>query len=1342
MNCKKQIQQLVGFAFILLAGILLSGSLTMASANEAPASDLTESINFNDTMILTEELQKVSSDLVEMIMDSECPGPGTTSHTNAVQPSTTVPSTAVNTESEQQLVFVYISLFQGNQTSVIDPYVWNVTSIDEANSIVAAWVDVSGLEEIASLKEVRNIRTVIRPLVNSGSVTTAGDAIHRTDLVRSGYYNNGSGIKIGVISNGVDAISAARASGDLPSDVTVWRNSVGGNEGIAMMEIIYDMAPGAKLYFHDHGNSVYEFNDAIDELVAAGCTIIVDDITWPDEPFFEDGVVAKHVAEVIANDTIIYISSAGNSGMRHYQGSFVDDGTGFHNKIFPLPSRTSFQVFLQWDDQFGSSGNDYDLYVLDRSGRTIASSTNRQNGNGDPLEWTTTSYLTEPAYIKIRNSDGTAQQRTLELFIYPTSGVTLDQTNLTSSDSIFGHPAVPDVISVAAISANDIDHDNVEFFSSRGPVTIAYPDPTTREKPDLAGIDRVAVTGAGNFGTIFSGTSASAPHIAAVAAQLWGNDVTMSAAEVRNILYETAQDVESSGFDHISGYGRVDALNSFNAYVNRAPVLADIGNWEINETQDLTITLLATDMDGDDLTYSTDALFGTLKDNVFTWTPTHDDAGTYIVGFSVTDGKHTDSKTTVITVNNDDRAPELQVIGNKEISENSLLEFAISANDPDGDAVTYSVAGLPAGATFDAGSGTFSWMPSPDAAGNYQVIFTAEARGLSDSETITITVGDIGGAPELGPIGNKAVNENDLLGFIVSASDPEGDIITFSAIGLPEGAIFDVGTGSFSWRPDYNDSGNYNVVFVAEAGNLSDSENITIVVNNVDREPVLSPIGSKEVNESELLSFTISATDLDMDSISYLAMNLPYGADLNNVTGEFNWVPTYSDSGVYDVQFVANANGLMKSENVVITVNNIDRAPQFADIGDKVADENHLLSFNISATDEDGDIVTYSAVALPEGAELNSETGDFSWAPAAAGSYVVTFLAESNGLNDSQTITIDVLNSAPFISDLLASDISPSSITLTWTNSPDVAFVEIYRNNTIIGNVTGPTSQYVDSGLDSNTSYEYSLLPYDVDGTEGTMVNITLLTSSPSSSNSGTGGSSGVGSSGATSSRSTSGGGGGGAGSSEDYENVALKDVASAYLLMDSNVTYEFTREGDVIQSISFHSLKNSGEVTSTIEVLNDRSKLVNSDPEGLVYKYVNIWVGKSGFSTASNINDIRIKFRVANSWLQELGVDPADVRLQRYDGNVWAILPTALESENAEYSIFESTTPGFSPFAITAEKVLASPVSSDADMEPVQMENAGLKEGQPERSNIWTIFMAIFVISLVAVGYMYLRKR
>lgn len=1330
---------MVSFAIVLLfSGIVVFGSLSVAIGDTDPANaDQAEGMVTIDLSNITTEQEKMSSDLISLVIDQGELRSEAIAYTNSVAPST-VP---VNNEEEQQLVFVYIGLFQGEQTSIIDPYVLNITSIDDDNSLVTAWVDVNRLEEIASLEEVRTIRTVVRPMVNTGSVKTAGDAIHRTDLVRSGYSQDGSGIKIGVISDGVDAISAAKASGDLPSDVTVLRNSIGGNEGIAMMEIIHDMAPGAKLYFHDHGHSVYEFNDAIDRLVAAGCNIIVDDITWPDEPFFEDGVVARHVAEVIANNNIVYVSSAGNSAMRHYQGMFADDGTGYHNKIFPLPTGASFQLFLQWDDQFGSSANDYDLYVLDRSGRTIAYSANRQSGNGDPLEWTSTSYLAEPAFIKIKNRDGTAEQRTLELFIYPSSAVTLDQTNLTSRDSIFGHPAVPDVIAVAAISANDVGHDQVEPYSSRGPVTIAYPVSVTREKPDLAGINRVAVSGAGNFGTIFSGTSASAPHVAAVAAQLWGNDMDMSAAEVRNILYESAEDVESSGFDYLSGHGRVDALNCFTTYVNRAPVLESIGNWDINETQNLVINLIATDMDGDALTYYTDAPFGTLTGNVFSWTPTYEDAGTYTFEFSVTDGKHTDSKLTTITVNNVDRAPVLELIGNKEIYENSLLEFTILANDPDGDAVTYSVADLPAGATFDSSTRTFSWIPSLDAAGNYQVIFIAEANGLNDSETITITVGDIGAAPELNVIGDRNVNENDLLEFIVSATDPEGDIITYSAIDLPDGATFDINTGAFSWRPSYNDSGTYTVVFVAEAGGLTDSETITITVNNVDRDPEIGPIGSKEVNENELLSFIVSAIDPDMDTIRYLAVNLPYGADLNNVTGEFNWIPTYSDSGVYNVQFIANANGLIKSENVVITVNNVDRPPQFAPIGDKIADENQLLSFNISATDEDGDIVRYSAVSLPEGAELNSETGDFNWIPVASGNYVVTFVAESNGLNDSQTITIEVLDLAPFISDLFASGITSSSITLTWTNSPDVAFVEIYRNSTIIGNVTGSSSQYEDLDLASNTSYEYSLLPSDVNGTKGDMVSITLMTSSLSSSNSGSGGSGGGSSGASTSSRSSS-GGGGGAGSSEDFENIAMKDVATAYLMMDSDITYEFTREGNVVRSISFHSLKNSGEVTSTIEVLNGRSKLVDRDAEGTIYKYINIWVGKSGFATPSNINDIRINFKVDNSWIQEMGLDPEEVSLQRYDDGSWEVLPTTLQNGTTEYSIFESTTPGFSAFAITAEKSLPSPVSSGDDLGSAQMENAGIKESQPERSNIWSILMAMLAISLVAVGYTYLKKR
>ncbi|WP_406670316.1 putative Ig domain-containing protein [Methanolobus sp. ZRKC4] len=122
-------------------------------------------------------------------------------------------------------------------------------------------------------------------------------------------------------------------------------------------------------------------------------------------------------------------------------------------------------------------------------------------------------------------------------------------------------------------------------------------------------------------------------------------------------------------------------------------------------------------------------------------------------------------------------------IGNKAVVEDDLLSFTVSATDPDGDTITYSSIGLPSGANFGSSSGDFSWIPGFGDEGSYEVTFIATSNVLEDYETITITVGDVDRAPELASIGNKAVVEDDLLSFTVSATDPDGDTITYSSIG-------------------------------------------------------------------------------------------------------------------------------------------------------------------------------------------------------------------------------------------------------------------------------------------------------------------------------------------------------------------------------------------------------------------------------------------------------------------------------------------------------------------------------------------------------------------------------
>jgi len=178
--------------------------------------------------------------------------------------------------------------------------------------------------------------------------------------------------------------------------------------------------------------------------------------------------------------------------------------------------------------------------------------------------------------------------------------------------------------------------------------------------------------------------------------------------------------------------------------------------------------------------------------------------------------------------------------------------------------------------------------------------------------------------PVLNPIGDKSVNEGQLLMFTVSATDPDDDPLTFSASGLPQGANFNPETRTFSWTPGPGTAGTYgNVRFEVSDGELTDSESITITVLSLgNNAPVLSPIGNKSVNETELLEFTISATDPDDDPLTFSADNLPTGASFEPETRTFYWTPTSGQAGTYpNVHFTVSDGELTDYEDITITVN-------------------------------------------------------------------------------------------------------------------------------------------------------------------------------------------------------------------------------------------------------------------------------------------------------------------------------------------------------------------------------------------------------------------------------------
>lgn len=135
------------------------------------------------------------------------------------------------------------------------------------------------------------------PRPDAGSQTTEADTTHRSNVARNSYGVNGAGIKIGVLSDGVDTLAARQASGDLPANVTILSGQAGsGDEGTAMLEIVYDVAPGTQLYFATAFFGITSFAQNIKNLRAAGCDIIIDDVTYFNETAFQDGQAASVVS--------------------------------------------------------------------------------------------------------------------------------------------------------------------------------------------------------------------------------------------------------------------------------------------------------------------------------------------------------------------------------------------------------------------------------------------------------------------------------------------------------------------------------------------------------------------------------------------------------------------------------------------------------------------------------------------------------------------------------------------------------------------------------------------------------------------------------------------------------------------------------------------------------------------------------------------------------------------------------------------------------------------------------------------------------------------------------------
>ena len=495
---------------------------------------------------------------------------------------------ALRVDSAGVEVYIYTSTLTSAILDTLRQHGVRVLRSDAQFAMVHAIVPPDALEDVAALSFVRWIDLPTYSVRRTGSVTSEGDTVMRADLVRTTLGVTGKGVQVGIISDSLCDPATSINSGDLPATITIVNSQDGcadpdaRDEGRALAEIIYDLAPGVNLLFRTGFPTSLDFMAAVRELTAAGAQVIVDDIGFFKEPIFEEGPVAQTVRQAIQQG-VVFVSAAGNDAQRHYQGLFTefnpndgDPGVNLHDfgggdtrLDVRIAANATVAIFLQWANPFDGSANtaDYDLLLVDAAGNTLAiSNDNQLNTPGPPLEvivFTNTTGQSMTVGVVVNRVAGPAL--TFALNFNPFGRVTVLKHNVASS-SIFGHPCVRDVIAVGAVDVHSTGFGTLEDFSAQGPCELFFPTHEFRTKPDVAAADGVS-TSLPDFTPLF-GTSAAAPHVAAVAALLMeagGGPGAVSNTRIANILRLAALDRGTPGVDNSFGHGVVDALAAVQA---------------------------------------------------------------------------------------------------------------------------------------------------------------------------------------------------------------------------------------------------------------------------------------------------------------------------------------------------------------------------------------------------------------------------------------------------------------------------------------------------------------------------------------------------------------------------------------------------------------------------------------------------------------------------------------------------------------------------------------------------------------------------------------------------------
>ncbi|HUK01407.1 MAG TPA: S8 family serine peptidase [Steroidobacteraceae bacterium] len=493
--------------------------------------------------------------------------------------------------------------------------------------VVEGWANPAALARIAALPEVtqvrvpqyvlrdhpppmksaeieaaiarRTIKGQVRAQASSGTgIDANGVSIMRADQFVAQTGASGQGITVGVQSGGVSNISTITTRHELPTVRVLALNdgaqSPAGDEGTALLEEVHAVAPGAALAFCGPGTFV-EFTSCLGQLVAAGATVLADDLIFPPTDLMSlNGTDQQAITAFLQqNPNVLMFTAAGNFNGSYWEGPYAAvsaASVGVNNlscvssggqvdhylATFGSPSNysqlltvlqgSSFPMEFAWADPPGQNVSNFDVYWTNITDPTQTGCFPTAIVNGSIL----TPYLSLPQgiyTIYVATPDTTLQGKLIKLLF---AGDGLTSLSIPSSGSIGSAQGLANgVVTVGAVNGSDGVGNGIESFSTVGPLSVAFPSPAQIQAPLLVAPDGINVDAVGTYFQSalfpdgnFYGTSASVPNAAAVGALLRSAFPAFSPAQILTALQDGAAPLGNGIPNATFGYGRVDALGA------------------------------------------------------------------------------------------------------------------------------------------------------------------------------------------------------------------------------------------------------------------------------------------------------------------------------------------------------------------------------------------------------------------------------------------------------------------------------------------------------------------------------------------------------------------------------------------------------------------------------------------------------------------------------------------------------------------------------------------------------------------------------------------------------------